>query len=158
MKDLSSSKYWQHDLGRKVTNDNGGSRKFDIGDDQPFTKNYYIKYRSLLHMSGRIGETLNFYTDHSIRENFIIVFNREESFLFEYDDTFVKENGVDAYIGLIIKDIEEKYLNKTSSHQSKANSEKGESTDNIYDNPVVSNPSSATYEDLKEYLKRKNSL
>jgi hypothetical protein len=74
-----------------------------------------------------------------------------EEFIFDMDDSFVREKGVDAYIGKILKECDERYeeLKRLDALKKLEEKPKGDAT------KIINNPGSVSYEDLKAYLDEK---
>ena len=142
---IKLSKYFKIDLGSRSTIDTNDGRKFNI-EKEGFVQDYYIKYKALIQKSGSIG-SIEFYTDHTIKEDLIIFFRDDKSWLFNHDESLLESKGIDSYMGMFIKGIEEpssKLVSGTTNTQTET-----------YDNPVISSPYNATYDDLQNYIREK---
>jgi hypothetical protein len=147
---FKKSRYFRQNLGLVATVEKNGRRVYNEKDR--FSNFYNTQYRTTIYGQGNVGD-IKFYTDHYIRdESFAVYFGDSfEEFLFTFDYNFIKERGIDIYIGHIIKQVEEKYEEKVKNHETKKLEPKLEGNPDM----IFKNPGSVTYADLKAYLEKK---
>jgi hypothetical protein len=147
---MRQSRYFRINLGLVQTVEKNGSRSFHEKDKFSFF--YNNLYRTTIFGQGNVGD-IKFYTDHYIREEVLAVYYGEnfEEFIFQYDPDFVRENGVDAYLGKILKECEDRYEELKRKNELKKLEEKPKG------NPskVLQNPGQVSWEDLKAYMEEK---
>jgi hypothetical protein len=145
----NNSKYYKVNLGQSLTfEDRSGERVLNKKD--PFSFVYNTFYKAQIMRQGSIGD-ITFYTDNDIREDVLALYIDNEEFVHQYDERFIKEKGVDAFLGNVLKISKEEFeaISKQKSDEENitktGNSEK-----------VLQNPGSVTYADLKAYMEEKN--
>ena len=71
-----------------------------------------------------------------------------QEFIFDFDEEFFLKKGVDAYLGKILKECDDKYdeLKKLNELRKLEENVKGDP------NKIFTNPGQVTYEDIKAYL------
>lgn len=147
---IKTSRYFRTNLGLVATVDKNGSRKYN--DKDSFSMFYNSIYNTIIYAQGNIG-TIKFYTDHFIKDPVMAVYFGEnfEEFIFDWDEKFFKEKGMDFYLGHIIKETETKYEEKLSNDELKKIEEKpiGNAEN------VLSNPGAVSYADIQAYLEKK---
>ena len=143
------SKYFKTDLGHTITLDKNGDKVINETDE--FSRSYTLHYKSQIHSSGKIGG-IQFYIDHNIKDNTIICFHKYEDFIYNIDFKMIEEKGIDSYLGFLLKDLDNKYIEVKEEENKKQEIKKGNA------NKLFTNPGAVTYEDLKEYLKQKNGI
>lgn len=147
------SKYFRINLGlaSTVESQKGGDRI--LNDKDQFAYSYNNQYKTTIYAQGNIGN-IRFYTDHYIKEDVLAVYYNLEEFVIPYDRNLVKEKGIDAMIGLVLKTVKEQYQERQDKieEERKAKLEvKIEAKPDI----VHLNPGAVTYEDLKAYMEKK---
>lgn len=149
---FQSSQFFRKNLGLVATVEKNGSRTYNENDK--FANYYNNTYRTTIYGQGNIAD-IRFYTDHYIKDDTIAAYygNTFEEFLFTWDEQFVKEKGIDSYIGKILKESEERYEEKKKADELKKLEPKP------IGNPdkLTMNPGQVSYDDIKEYLKQKRS-
>lgn len=142
------SKYYKVTLGQAITlEDRTGERVLNQNDQFAFVYNHY--YKSSLLKQGTIGD-IDFYTDHTITEDVVILYIDREEFAHSFDRRSIEETGIDSYLGHILKISEEEYQRMNGSSE--------ESEINQTSNGVgIPNPGAFTYDDLKKLMDKKNS-
>jgi hypothetical protein len=147
---MKSSRYFRVNLGLVPTVEKNGRR--ELNEKDSFARYYNTMYKTTIYGQGNIGD-IKFYTDHYIRDMVLAVYYGEnmEEFIFDMDDSFVREKGVDAYIGKILKECDERYeeLKRLDALKKLEEKPKGDAT------KIINNPGSVSYEDLKAYLDEK---
>jgi hypothetical protein len=152
------SKYYTVQLGVSTTKiDQAGDRQPNRDDQFAFVYSQY--YKSQVLSQGYIGN-IKFYTDHQINDDVLIFYYDREEFIFDWDSTKVRQNGVDAFLGGCIKKIETEYaerIEKAKEEKRRAEEETTNKTKPAGDpNRILQNPGAVSYEDLKAYLDKKN--
>jgi hypothetical protein len=143
---FKKSKYFRVNLGMSVTMEKNGDRV--ISDKDHFSISYNFQYKTTIYAQGNIGN-IKFYTDYYIREDKIAVYFELEEFLFDYDENFIANKGIDAYIGFILKEVDTQYHDIIT----KNNEEKEAKIEKPSDpTKIINNPGSVTYEDIKRYM------
>ena len=66
----------------------------------------------------------------------------------------VNEKGIDFFLGHIIKKIETKYEDRLRESEMKKSEPKKEGDADL----IIKNPGSVTYDDIKAYIKKQNSM
>lgn len=147
------SKYFRINLGLASTleSQKGGDRI--LNDKDQFAYSYNNQYLTTIYAQGNIGN-IRFYTDHYIKEDVLAVYYNLEEFIIPFDRNLVKEKGIDAMIGSVLKTVKEQYQERQDKieDEKKAKLEvKKEANPDI----VQLNPGAVTYDDLKAYLEKK---
>jgi len=152
------SKYYTVKLGLATTKiDQAGERQPNTDDQFSYVYNTY--YKASIQSQGSIGN-INFYTDHMVTDDVVFFYYEREQFTFDWDDSFVKTKGVDAFLGSCIKKIETEYTERIEQA-------KREKEGTVKEPEVVQpkagdaekvgvSPGAVTYADLKAYLEKKN--
>lgn len=149
---FKQSRYFKVNLGMAITQDKNGERV--ISDKDTFAVSYNYQYKTHIMAKGMVGN-IRFYLDHGINnnDNIIAGYYELEEFIFELDTDFINEKGIDAYLGHILMAIDDKYKSQMDE-QKKAYQESKAKVGNP--DILKANPGAVTYEDIKEYLKKKN--
>jgi hypothetical protein len=147
---ISRSKYFAKNLGFVSTVEKNGKRI--PNDKDNFSHRYMNLYRSSIYAQGNVGN-IKFYTDHYINDQVMAVYYGEEleEFIFNFDSEFVTKKGIDSFLGKILKELEERYEERIKTKESEKVVEKPRGNSD----KIFSNPGDVTYEDLKEYLRKK---
>ena len=144
------SKLFKTSLGRSITKKSGeDKRKMEINNKDVFVKFYLEKKNKVPYLVGNIGQ-LNFFKDHYLKNDDITIFYSDKEFNFEHNEEKLKKEGVNSYIGSFIKEIEEKYSDELVDVKPIDVTKEGDPRN------LFKNPGTASYEDLKAYLKEKN--
>lgn len=153
---FKGSKHFKVNLGHSLSVNKDGQRKFQINDKDKFTKFYHDKYRIALLSEGNIGQ-LNFFSDYYIDEDIIVVFFDDKDFVFVHESLTMRDKGVEAYLGSLIKEIETKYEKELANA--------GSNIDDIYANQeqgdadkLTKSPGSVTWEDIQAHYNRKKKI
>lgn len=144
------SKYFRVNLGLSATMDKNGKRL--INDKDKFANFYSTTYKATIYAQGNVGD-IKFYTDHYIKDSTIAAYYNDnfEEFLFEWDDEKITEKGVDAFLGYILKSVEEQYEERVKKEELKKMEPKAEGNAEM----ILKNPGAVSYADLKAYLEKK---
>jgi hypothetical protein len=147
---FKKSRYFRLNLGLVSTVEKNGDRTYNEKDKFSFF--YFSQYNATIYGQGNVGD-IKFYTDHFIKDNTIAVYYGDnfDEFIFTLDPNYIKEKGVDSYLGYILKSVEEQYeerkkkdeLKKIEQKRQVGNAEK-----------IFKNPGQVNYEDLKAYLEK----
>jgi hypothetical protein len=150
--DLSKSSVFKTDLGYSSTLPNpNGIRKINGNDE--FAASYNTFYKTTISKKGRIGD-IHFYTDGGINENVLAFYKNYEEFIYEYNPNYIRDFGIDAYIGHLLKRVDQDYVVRTKKEDIPTQEEvvtKPQGNSDI----LVKNPGAVTYADLAKYLEEK---
>lgn len=148
------SKYFRVNLGLASHKENHAGDKV-LNDTDKFAYFYNSQYKTVIYGQGHIGN-IRFYTDHYIREDILAVYYNFEEFIIDWDFDLESKSGIDAMIGKSLKYVNEEYKNRIDEIERKR---KQELEKKKQGNPelILTNPGGVTYEDLKEYMIKKNS-
>lgn len=150
----SYSKYFRVSLGIANTiEDQAGLRVYNDRDKFAFV--YNQTYKTTIFAQGNIGN-IKFYTDHYIKEDVMAVYYDYEEFIIPYDRLLVKEKGIDAMIGFVLKKVNEEYKVRKEEIEIKKKKELEEVKPKGNAEKIFNNPGSVTYEDIKAYQMQKN--
>ena len=153
---FKSSKYFKVNMGHSMSVDDGGQRKFQINDKDKFAKFYHTKYNIALLSEGNIG-SLNFFSAYYIDEDIVVVFFDDKDFVFVHEPDRLRREGVDSYLGSIIKEIETSYEDELAGAGGNIDKSlhgmEGGNADKL-----TENPGSVTWEDIQAYYKKKKGL
>lgn len=152
IQEFKKSRYFRVNLGMSVTMEKNGERI--LSDKDQFAASYNYQYKTSIYAQGMIGN-IKFYIDHYIKEDKIAAYLELEEFVFDYDENFIKEKGIDSYIGHILMNVDEKFDDRKKKE--KEEYDKKVSGPTRYGDPdkLIKSPGSVTYEDIVEYMKRK---
>jgi hypothetical protein len=144
------SMYFRQNLGIVSTVDRNGKRI--LNEKDKFSFYYNSQYRTTIYGQGNVGD-IKFYLDHYIKDTQFAAYYGDnfEEFIFNLDINIIKEKGIDFYLGFIIKEVEEKYEERTKENELRKIEQKPEGNPDI----IFQNPGSVTYADLKAYLEKK---
>lgn len=148
--EFKRSRYFRVNLGLVATVEKNGSR---INNDKDkFSFHYFDLYKATIYGQGNVGD-MKFYSDHYIKDNTVAVYYGDnfEEFIFQLDPTYIREKGVDSYLGHILKNVEEQYEERKKNAELKKLEEKPSGIAE----KVFKNPGQVNYEDLKAYLELK---
>lgn len=152
LQEFKKSRYFRVSLGLVPTVEKNGSRVYN--DKDRFAKFYNMQYNTTIYGQGNVGD-IKFYVDHFIKEPVMAVYvgSTNEEFVFNVDFKIIKENGIDYYLGHILKEVETQYEERIKNETQKKMESKKKGDPSL----VMNNPGSVTYEDLKAYLEKRNS-
>jgi hypothetical protein len=145
---FKKSKWFKINLGRNISQKDKDNTVFQINPEDVFVKYYYDLYKVIIQTEGSIG-SLSFFTDHYINGNIVAVYFKDKEFVFEHDNNKIMRDGVDDYLGSIIKEIQTKYEEELKE------AEEIKITKEIDTNKFYSNPGSVTWEDIVAMKKNK---
>ncbi len=150
------SKYFKPNLGMSFTVDDKKGRVLRFNDSDTFSKFFYEKTSRMPYAQGEIG-TINFFVDHYITDHLVLCYYNNEEIAFEFIDQTAEQKGIDAYLGSMIKKVESIYTEEVV--EKKENATKAEIEKMPGDpNKVFTSPGTATYEDVKAYLRSKKGM
>ena len=143
------SKYYRVNLGMAVTMpDKSGERV--MSDKDHFSVSYNYQYKTTIYAQGNIGN-IKFYTDHFIKEEKMAFYYDLEEFIFDYDREFVAEKGIDAYLGHVLKSVDEMYEEIVKKKKEEKENPIKKGTPDM----IINNPGAVSYEDIKAYIQSK---
>ncbi len=144
--ELMKSKYFKTSLGVASSKiDRSGERV--VNQDDEFAFFWNNKYKTPVYKQGTIGD-INFYTDHYMKIDEVYVVHKKQVSIFKIEQSIIKENGIDFYLGHILKKMAAEDQNKVDSNEQ----EKKEADPNL----ITMSPGSVKYDDLKAYLDKRN--
>ncbi len=144
--ELMKSKYFKTSLGVASSKiDRSGERV--VNQDDEFAFFWNDKYKTPVYKQGTIGD-INFYTDHYMKIDEVYVVHKKQVSIFKIEPSIIKENGIDFYLGHILKKMAAEDQNKVDSNEQ----EKKEADPNL----ITMSPGSVKYDDLKAYLDKRN--
>lgn len=148
MSQIKRSPYFTTNLGYSVTTERNGERVLNENDH--FAGSYNYQYKTSIYAQGNIGDIF-FYVDYGILDPTIAAYYNLEEFIFDFDDKFVSEKGISAYLGHILKKIDMDYQQriKTKEEEKEITANKGQAE------KIFSNPGAVTYDDIKAYIQQK---
>jgi len=147
--EFKKSSLFKRNLGRALSVKENDRRVFKINDDDLFVKFYLQKYKTVIYSEGSVGQ-INFFVDHYINGNIIIVFYKEKDFLFEHNESLLRSKGVNGYIGTFIEEIETTYKEELSEVGDITIDDHSEGNEEN----LFKNPGAVSYEDIKKYVKK----
>lgn len=144
------SRYWRQSLGLIATVEKNGGRVMNNSDK--FQHYYNTTYRTTIYGQGNVGD-IRFYNDYYITDETIAIYYGEnfEEFVYQFDNDLVKENGIDFYLGRMLKMIEEEYEERARKEELKKLEPKEEGNAE----KLTKNPGNVTFSDVKAYLEKK---
>jgi len=147
---FKQSRYFRVSLGLASTMDKNGRRMTNEKDK--FAYFYSTTYKAAIYAQGNIGD-IRFYTDHYIRDTTIATYYNDnfEEFLFHWDEEFVQNKNVDAFLGHILKSVEEQYEERVKNEELRKLEPKPDGNPEM----IFKNPGGVSYADLKAYLDKK---
>ena len=149
--ELAKSSVFKIDLGFSATlPTTNGFRKVNENDE--FAASYNSFYKTSLSKKGKIGD-IHFYIDNYINENVMACYKNYEEFIYEFNPNYIKDFGVDSYIGHLLKKTDQDYQERTKKEipieENKVTKPKGNA------DILTKNPGAVTYADLAKYLEEK---
>jgi hypothetical protein len=150
---FKSSKYFKINLGLAITIEKGGKRK--LNEDDNFSLRYNLAYSTNIFAQGNIGN-IKIYTNIKFTGNTIVIYYGPtyEEFPYTLDLKLIKEKGMDHYLGVLLKEVEEKHNQLLEDNKIRKEAKakiKGDA------NMITNNPGNVTYDDIKAYLNKKRS-
>ena len=149
---IKNSKYFETNLGVAVTMERNGERILNNQDE--FAGSYNYQYKTTIYAQGKIGNIF-FYVDFGILENTLACYHTLEEFIFEFDEIFVQEKGISAYLGSILKQIDEQYQQRKKEAEERLQQEEERRKQPGQAEKLFNNPGAVTYEDIKAYIQQK---
>jgi hypothetical protein len=149
MRWIKQSQYFTANLGYAVTMERQGERL--INDQDHFAGSYGFQYKTSIYAQGTIGDIF-FYVDYGILDDTLACYHKLEEFIFKFDEKAVKEKGISAYLGGILKSIDTQYTERME--REKREKEIQAKQQGLADKLTLS-PGAVTYDDIKAYIKQK---
>ena len=149
--EIKKSKYYQVSLGHIITDMNNRGA---LNTQDNFASYYFKKNKHSIFGQGIIGD-ISFYTDHYIREDKMLIYFDKDEYKYDFDFALCNEKGISSYLGLIIKEIEDKRKEQTEKIINDLNEmpAKGDYM------KVIKTPWAVTQEDILAYAEaKKNGL
>lgn len=149
---FKKSKYFKVNLGSSISAvDKNNNRRFNINDRDTFVKFYYEKHKIIVQSVGNIG-TVNFFTDHYIKDDIIVVYYNDNEFVFKHEWRLLESKGIDAYLGSLIKEIEVKYASEIKDSKPLSETVK---KDEGNAEKVFLNPGAVSWKDIEAFKKQR---
>lgn len=146
---IKKSKYFKVNLGMAVTMEKNGDRV--ISDKDKFSVSYNYQYKTTIYAQGNVGN-IKFYTDYFIKEDKLALYCDLEEFLFDYDESYIIEKGIDSFLGKILKEADDLYKERVQ----KTKEDKEIKEEKVGDpNILAKNPGAVSYSDIQAYLKNR---
>lgn len=147
--EFKKSNLYKVNLGRALSVKKDERRVFRINNEDTFIKFYLDKYRSVIYSEGSIGK-VNFFTDHHINGDIIMVFYNERDFIFSHNPILLKSKGINGYIGSFIEEIETNYMEEIED------TPEVRSGDPIVGNAenLFNSPGAVSYEDIQKFVSK----
>lgn len=149
----NSSRYYKTNLGFSVSIDMGDDKV--VSDKDRFAFAWQGSKGNSIFSSGEIGN-VHFYVDHSQKDPHLICVHNFEEFIFDLDTFYIKEKGMDSFIGKMIKEVDEKFRTPKDENSSSALENIPEVLPHGNSEKLFKNPGQVRYEDVQEYLRSKN--
>lgn len=147
--EFKKSNLYKRNLGRALSVKENDRRVFKLNDDDVFVKFYLQKYKTVIYSEGNVGQ-INFFVDHYIKNDIIIVFYKEKDFIFNHNPSLLRSKGINGYIGTFIEELETNYKEELEEVND-INIEE-EVTGN--EENLIKNPGAVSYEDIKKYVSK----
>jgi len=151
IQEVKKSKYFKMSLGYTATMpDNSGNRK--NFDKDGFAFFYNNLYKTTIYGQGIIGD-LHFYVDYYITDSKLAIYTeKNEEYILEFSKIILNEKGIDAYLGCLLKELDEKIEERSLNGQKRKEDEKKKANAEA----LFKNPGAVSYEDLKAFMDQKN--
>ena len=149
--EFTRSSVFKTDLGFSATlPSTSGIRTRNTNDE--FAASYNSFYKTSISKKGKIGD-IHFYTDLGINDLVLAIYKNYEEFIYEYTPNYIKDFGIDTYIGYLLKKVDQEYTIRTKKEitfdEEKLVKPKGNAE------VLAKNPGAVTYADLAKYLEEK---
>lgn len=157
MQDIKTCPYFRVNLGLSNTVDTRDGKT--LRETDGFQHFYNVKYKTTIFGQGNIGDIM-FYVDHYIKEDVLVFYKDLEEFPFPHDPETIKEKGVSFFLGACLKQMEEQHeerIKQAAEDEITKQQEADDRKTNADADKVFDNPGAVSFEDLQEYLKKKNS-
>jgi len=154
IKELSKSQYYKTDLGFTATLlDTNGKRVINKEDE--FAASYNSFYKTSISKKGQVG-LIHIYEDYYINDDVIACYFELEEFIYNYNKNYILDNGIDSYLGHLLKTIDNEYSilkgKKDNSEKVTEIIEQKKGNADI----LTTNPGMATYDDIMAYMKKQS--
>ncbi len=147
---IKGSRYFRMNFGLVATVERSGRRGYNEKDK--FAYFYSNRYNTIIYAKGNIGD-IKFYVDQYIHEDVLAVYHKEnfQEFIFDLDSDFIRQKGVDAYVGKVLMECDQKWedLKEKKSLDVLVEKPKGDAQ------KVSTDPGNVSWEDVKAYLEAK---
>ena len=106
MSEIKKSKYFKVNLGMSVSFEKNGERV--LSDKDKFSVSYNHQYKTTIYSQGKIGG-MTFYVDHGIKDDKLAFYHELEEFVFDFDKNIILEKGIDSYLGILLKRVDQEF-------------------------------------------------
>jgi len=144
---VKQSGYFETNLGFAATKEDKGERT--LNDQDHFAGSYGFQYKTTIYAQGSIGDIF-FYVDYGILDDTLACYHELEEFIFPFDEKAVREKGISAYLGGILKSIDTQYEERREKVRREAEQQQKGFADKL-----KTSPGAVTYDDIKAYLQQK---
>jgi hypothetical protein len=143
-------------MASSINDSKSGERIYNIKD--AFAVGYNIKYKTAIYKKGKVGNYA-FYWDAYILDDSIATYCDDTELVLKLDRNKIKTDGINSYLGYIIRsviehkeEIKANLINKPKSETTHVNNTKEDKS------RLLSTPGAVRYEDVQEYLRNKNRI
>lgn len=152
IEEIKKCRYFRKNLGVVATVEAGPTR--NLNDKDKFAYQYQLTYKTFIYAQGNVGN-IKFYVDHYIKDPVMAVYcgDNFEEFIYDVDFKFIKEKGIDHFLGHILKETDNSYEERAKQNLLKKEEQKKQEGD---PSKVVNNPGAVTWSDVKAYLELQN--
>ena len=127
----------------------GNQGEKSLNEKDKFAYYYNTANKTTIFGQGYIGD-INFYVDHYIIKDKLLIYLNKEEFPFEFDWKKVEDKGIEWYLGSLLKNIHDHLDKKDEIEKQLLNIEK---KGDPY--KIINNPGSVTFEDIKAFQEAK---
>lgn len=152
IQEIKKSRYFTVNLGMSVTMEKNGERV--LSDKDTFAVSYNFQYKTSVYAQGLIGN-IKFYLDHYIKEDKIAAYLDLEEFVFDFDPNFIKEKGIDSYVGYLLMNVDQMYQDRKQKEKEEYEKKMNDPVKVGDADKLIKNPGAVTYEDIVAYMKKK---
>lgn len=158
---FKQSKYLKSDMGFAITEENNKTGDRTLSRADGFALSYNHTYSAGLMKFGSMSN-IDFYIDSGINSKDIAIYYELEEFVIQLDDSYIKANGIDSYIGKALKYVKTSYDERLGLNIKEETEELVvPEIENKYKgdpNKLLTNPGQARYEDVIAYVRNKSGL
>jgi hypothetical protein len=149
--------YYKTNLGYAATEEKASNRI--LSNKNKFAFDYNRRYSSTIMLCGNIGD-ISIYADHGVKNDVILIYVGDEEFIFPFKFDECNKIGIGAYLGSMLKKIEEKLSESNTNNVIDDTSidTVDSSIKTKIGNPknLIDNPGQVSWEDILAYKKMMN--
>lgn len=151
IQEIKKSKYFKMSLGYASTMPDTSGNRANFNKDE-FAFHYNNLYKTAIYGQGIIGD-MHFYIDYYITDQKLAIYTiNNEEYILDFDRNLLKEKGIDAYIGHLLKELDDKIEERSKEVKQRKESEKNKANAEM----LFKNPGAVSYEDLKAFMEQRN--